>query len=150
MSGNAGTPGGGGFAVTQNCQGVTLAPGASCQMSYTFTPTSGGSPTATSSGTWNGQSYTIELHGTGVGSQLLLTPTSLDFGEVAVGSTSVAQTVTRNLGSVCSCSRSWAAGPLPFATAQACHGTTLNPGATKISPSLRAVPGAAGANVTGS
>jgi hypothetical protein len=153
MSGTAGAPGGA-FAVTQNCQGATLAAGATCQMSYTFAPTAAGSASATSTGTWNGESYTIQLHGTGGGPELFVSPTSLSFGEVAVGSTSAAQTVTlRNAGSApVVLALTGGTATAPFATTQSCHGTTLAPGAT-CNISFTFAPTAAGAataTITGS
>lgn len=66
MSGTGGAPGGD-FSVTQNCEGTVLMPGESCQMSFTFAPSMPGIATAVSSGTWNGQAYSIALRGTGLG-----------------------------------------------------------------------------------
>jgi hypothetical protein len=145
------------FAVTQNCQDATLAPGDTCQMSFTFAPTAAGAATATVTGTWNGESYTIQLHGTGGGGtsqQLFVSPTSLSFGEVAVGSTSAAQTVTvRNAGSTpVVLALTGGTASAPFATTQSCNGTTLAAGATcdisfTFAPTAT---GAAAATVTGS
>jgi hypothetical protein len=64
VSGAGGAPGGD-FNGFQNCQGQTLAPGESCQISYTFSPTSPGDASATSSGSWNGQPYLVDLFGFG-------------------------------------------------------------------------------------
>src|SRR5690606_25292056 len=66
MEGAGGAPGGD-FSATQTCQGQTLAPGASCQMTFTFGPTSAGAQAAVSSGTWSGVSYQIDLRGAGAG-----------------------------------------------------------------------------------
>ena len=65
MSGAGGAPGGD-FGAGQTCQGTTLNPGESCQMFVTYTPTTTGPATGTSAGTWNDQSYSIALQGTGV------------------------------------------------------------------------------------
>jgi hypothetical protein len=141
------------FAVTQNCQGTTLAAGAACQMSFTYAPSAPGASTATVTGTWNGEAYTIQLHGTGAGAQLFVSPTALSFGEVAVGSTSAAQTVTlRNTGATpVVLALTGGTATAPFATTQSCHGTTLNPGAT-CNISFTFAPtatGAANATITG-
>ncbi|MEJ2502626.1 MAG: choice-of-anchor D domain-containing protein, partial [Gemmatimonadota bacterium] len=64
VSGAGGAPGGA-FGGSQNCEGKSLAPGESCQISYTFSPTSPGDASATSSGSWNGQPYRVELFGFG-------------------------------------------------------------------------------------
>jgi hypothetical protein len=58
--------GGGRFGGVQNCQGTTLAHEASCQMSYAFSPTTTGTVNGSTSGTWNGQSFTLSFIGTGM------------------------------------------------------------------------------------
>jgi hypothetical protein len=63
MSGSGG--GAGVFGGAQTCQGLTLAPGASCKMIFAFSPTATGTVNATSSGTWNGQSFNVTLVGRG-------------------------------------------------------------------------------------
>lgn len=86
------------FAATQNCAGG-VAPGASCQYFFTFTPASAGPHSAISSSSTHFGPFTIELRGTGVGPRLHVTPLSLDFGYVPIGTTSATQTVTiRNTG----------------------------------------------------
>jgi hypothetical protein len=80
------------FGGLQNCQGVTLDAGASCDIKYTFAPTSVGAQTDTATGNWNGQPFTFNFKGNGI-RQFLVTPTSLDFGDVAVGTTSPSQQV---------------------------------------------------------
>ena len=86
--GNAGV-----FNDTQSCQGVTLAPGASCSQTYTFTPTALGSVSAAGIGTWNGQSYNIALQGIGV-PEFQVSPTALDFGNQQYETESAPQSVT--------------------------------------------------------
>jgi hypothetical protein len=129
MSGAGGAPGLP-FNAVQNCQGLTLAPGESCQMFFTFSPTEAGPATATSSGTWNGQPFAIELHGTGVGPQLLITPTVLEFGEVQVGTTSPQQIVNITNAGAAPVVMSGAGGApgVPFNAVQNCQGLTLAPG----------------------
>jgi hypothetical protein len=65
MSGVGGAPGAP-FNAVQNCQGTTLAPGASCEMFYSFTPTEPGPANSISSGAWNGIPFNISLSGAGV------------------------------------------------------------------------------------
>ena len=89
-----GTGGAGGvFGGTQNCQGTTLATGATCQWFYQFAPTVPGRVTATATGTYNGQGYSISLGGFGL-ADLAMTPTGLGFVPQAVGTKSPAQVVS--------------------------------------------------------
>ena len=63
----------GAFGASQNCQGRTLNPGQSCDMSYTFTPTTAGSTTGASDfvvtytpdGSY-GRKISVSLNGTGI------------------------------------------------------------------------------------
>src|SRR5258708_8419689 len=70
------------FSGFQSCQGKTLNSGASCQMVYSFSPTSAGAASTTSSGDWNGQNFSITLTALGIVAatpppQLLLSPARL-------------------------------------------------------------------------
>jgi hypothetical protein len=56
------------FGGSQDCQGHTLAAGASCHMYYAFTPTSVGPVTGGGGGTWNGQEFRVAMTGTGAAS----------------------------------------------------------------------------------
>ncbi|MBO1436168.1 choice-of-anchor D domain-containing protein [Meiothermus sp. CFH 77666] len=86
------------FGATQNCA-AGVAPGASCQYNFTFKPTQVGSFETTSNSSTNAGPFIIKLKGTGVGPRLWVTPLELDFGTVAVGTTSAPLTVTiTNLG----------------------------------------------------
>src|SRR5260370_12873234 len=98
-------------------------------MVYSFSPTAAGAASTTSSGDWNGQNFSIALTGTGVGPQFLITPTSLDFGPVNIGSTSPQQTVTvTNIGaSAVVMSGAGGGAGSPFSRFQSCQGTTLTP-----------------------
>src|SRR6516225_10852860 len=88
---------------TCNCEG-TLQPGASCTMNVTFTPTSGGTRSGGVLIKDNalGSPQKLLLSGTGSGTVsiiLSLSPPSLGFGSVMVGSSSSPQTVTvTNIG----------------------------------------------------
>jgi hypothetical protein len=87
----------GDFAQTNDCLS-SLAPGANCSFNVTFTPTAAGSRSASLAITDNagGSPQTVSLTGTGVApaSTVNLSPSSLTFGQVGVGLTSVAQSVT--------------------------------------------------------
>ena len=93
---------GGNFAQTNTC-GRSLAAGAHCTISVTFTPSASGSRTASLSITDNakGSPQAVSLSGTGTltaatGTSALvsLSPTSLAFGNQSVATTSTAQTLT--------------------------------------------------------
>src|SRR5256886_93393 len=82
-------PNPGDFAQTNNC-GATLAAGASCTFSVTFTPTASGSRSATLNTTDNagGSPQHVSLTGTVIGQRAPLNPASLSFGNQSVGTTS--------------------------------------------------------------
>ena len=86
------------FAQTNSC-GTTLAAGASCSISVTFTPNAAAGFAASISVADNatGSPQSVTLAGTGVAPavpQAVLSPASLAFGNVTTGTTSAAQTVT--------------------------------------------------------
>ena len=83
------------FAQTNTC-GSSVAAGAHCTISVTFTPSASGSRTASVSITDNasGSPQTVSLSGTGTAALVSLSPTSLAFGNQSVGTTSTAQTLT--------------------------------------------------------
>jgi hypothetical protein len=88
----------GDFTLDTKCPSGLKA-GASCTLNVTFTPTSAGAKLGAVVITDNapGSPHTLQLRGTatGTGSIILtLSPASLDFGSVAVGSSSDPQTVT--------------------------------------------------------
>jgi hypothetical protein len=86
----------GDFSISNNTCGATVNAGASCDVSITFTPTKKGARSGTLSFTDNapGSPQTVAL--SGMGQSLTLSPTSLNFGTVAVGVTSASQPVTVN------------------------------------------------------
>ncbi len=128
MSGSGG--GAGVFGGSQNCQGETLAAGASCQMYYAFSPTATGAASGTTSGTWNGQSFKLNFSGSGT-PQFLITPTTLAMGRVAVGKTGPAQTVTITNQADRSVVMSGSGGGAGvFGGSQNCQGGTLAAGAS--------------------
>src|SRR5260370_18462018 len=81
--GGVGSP----FSGFQSCQGNTLNPGVSCQMVYSFSPTSAGAASTTSSGDWNGQNFSITLTAPGTEAQFPTPPTLLDSASLQVGAT---------------------------------------------------------------
>ena len=123
------------FGGVQNCAGITLAAGASCSFTYTFHPTSTGAKTTTASFSINGESSgTINLGGTGVPA-FTIAPTTLDFGNVAVGDTSSGIDVVVTNVSGASQVLSSVAGGAPvdatnFGGVQSCAGITLAAGAS--------------------
>ncbi|GIH07654.1 hypothetical protein Rhe02_57210 [Rhizocola hellebori] len=93
------------FAQTNNC-GSTLAAGASCIVSVTFSPTSAGAKTGTVTVNSNATNPALAVNVTGTGvtpgsATLTASPTSLNLGTVNVGATSPAMAITiANTGSV--------------------------------------------------
>jgi len=83
----------GNFAQTNTC-GTTVAAGASCTISVTFTPstvnTRTGSITVTDNAPGSPQVVTL----TGTGTYVTYAPASLNFGSVLVGQSSAPQTIT--------------------------------------------------------
>jgi phosphatidylethanolamine-binding protein (PEBP) family uncharacterized protein len=87
----------GDYAQTNTC-GTSLAAGANCSISVTFTPTAAGTRTGAVTVTDNaaGSPQTASLTGTGVtaGPSAALSPTSLTFASQTVGTTSAAKPIT--------------------------------------------------------
>ena len=81
----------GDYAQTNSC-GNSMAAGANCTISVTFTPTATGSRTGalTITDTGSNSPQTVSLSGTGV-LQATVSPTSLSFGSRAVATTSTTQ-----------------------------------------------------------
>jgi hypothetical protein len=73
---------------------ITLPGGGSCTVEYTFSPTVAGAASETVVIVSSVGSVNLSLTGTGVQGNLVIAPTTVDFGNVPVGSTSPAQTVT--------------------------------------------------------
>jgi len=87
------------FPETATTCGSSLAAAASCTVSLTFKPSTTGARSANLTVTDNaaGSPQQVPLSGTGTTAEL--TPTSLSFGSVKVGTTSAAKTVTlKNVG----------------------------------------------------
>jgi hypothetical protein len=81
----------GDFSETDDCLNVAVAVGSSCSLQVTFTPTATGSRSGqmTISANLPGGQVTVALSGTGAAAgTVTMTPVSINFGEVAVGTTS--------------------------------------------------------------
>lgn len=121
------------FGAAQSCAGVTLAAGATCTFSYTFTPATVGPHSATTNFTVNGQSSgAISLSGTATAA-FTISPTTLSFPPTAVAGTSAPiDVVVTNVSASARVitAAGGAAGDPNFDAVQNCAGVTLAPGAT--------------------
>lgn len=128
-----GGPDPGDFAQSNDC-GTSVAMGASCTFSITFTPLASGSRSATLNITDNagGSPQHVSLTGTGVGPMATLSTTSLSFGNQKVGTTSKARTIQlKNTGNATLTISSIAitgTNPTDFAQSNNCP-NSLAPGA---------------------
>ncbi|HEY6292368.1 MAG TPA: choice-of-anchor D domain-containing protein [Terriglobia bacterium] len=82
-----------GFGLTSNC-GSSVAAGATCMLSVTFTPASSGTIDGTLTLTDNAPDSPQTLNLTGVGTFVQLVPTTLSFGSQPVGVTSPGKSIT--------------------------------------------------------
>ncbi|HVZ60380.1 MAG TPA: choice-of-anchor D domain-containing protein, partial [Terriglobales bacterium] len=84
------------FAVTSAGLPLTINPGGSTLVSVTFTPTTAGLRSASLNVGTNapGSPNVVALSGTGIGPAVLVNPTALDFGSLAVNTTSNPTQVT--------------------------------------------------------
>ena len=90
----------GDFAIASKTCGMTVAPDASCTVSVTFTPALIGVRHGTLTLTDNAPTSPQTVSLTGTGTQISLSPVSLNFGTVAVGTTSATKSViVANVGS---------------------------------------------------
>jgi len=86
-----------GFAIASNTCGTSVAPGASCTVGVTFSPTTTGAATGTLTFIDDAANspQTVSLSGTATGSApVTVSSSTLNLGTVAVGATSAAGTVT--------------------------------------------------------
>ena len=85
------------FSETNTCPAV-LVPATSCAVSVTFTPTASGTTSGTMSVTddsYNlGSSQTLALNGTGTTPAATITPASLSFSSLVIGTSSTAKNIT--------------------------------------------------------
>lgn len=136
----------GNFSQTNTCG--TVAPGATCIISGTFSPLSAGTLTGQFSITSNAASSPdlVSLQGFGTQTGATLTPTSVSFGSVTVGQPSTLHTLTlANTGNTTlglSTPTMTGANPSDFTLPGAC-GVSLAPNATCFY-SFTFIPGGAG------
>ena len=90
------------FTFTPNTFPVTITPGGSQVFDVTYAPASVGLTTANLTFTHNaaGSPTVYSVQGTGTAPAFSITPASLDFGSVPVGSNSTLQATVNNTGSV--------------------------------------------------
>jgi hypothetical protein len=113
------------FTQTTTC-GATLAAGASCTFTVKFAPTVAGpgSGTLTFAGNAAGGNFAVGLNGVGVtGPSASLSPTSLTFGNQAIGTVSAPQTVTLSNAGSASFAFSGVQPSENFAATSNCPGT---------------------------
>lgn len=87
------------IAPVDTCEGVVLQPGDECEVGVEFSPTAIRAYAATLK-VGGSAPGTVALGGSGAEGQLSVTPTSADFGPVALGAEAQEEFVVENLGSV--------------------------------------------------
>jgi FG-GAP-like repeat/Cep192 domain 4/HYDIN/CFA65/VesB-like, Ig-like domain len=120
----SGYAGGGAFNMIGNCAGI-LAVFSSCTLSVTFAPSVNGpvsgSVGISSNGVVNPQS--VSVSGTGLGPVASLSPSSLDFTDQLLGTTSAPQTVTLTNTGGATLTLSGISATVPFTQTNNCTGT---------------------------
>jgi len=118
------------FSLTENCSGLSLDPGKTCKMTLKYKPVDTGHDAFEMDGTWNGQAFAINMEGVGVTPTLLITPNSLNFGNVTTGTDAPTQTVTVTNLSIGQLVMDGTGGHLgsPFSAQDHCQGLTLKYG----------------------
>ncbi|MCC6197434.1 MAG: choice-of-anchor D domain-containing protein, partial [Burkholderiales bacterium] len=122
------------FAVSGNTCGSSLAAGASCALTVTYTPAAAGNDSGQLTFAFTGGNLTVAMSGSGTAvaaANVSVSPGSLSFGNVTVGSTSGAQAVTvSNTGGAAASGVAVASGSSEFVVSGNTCGATLNAGAT--------------------
>ena len=116
------------FSQTNTCSGSSIASGASCTIQVTFTPTATGSASGSLTITDDAGAQTVALTGSG-SAPVSFSRTNLGFGQVAVGNTSAAKTVTVTNRLNVALTFSSIAATGPFAIASNTCGTGIAAGA---------------------
>jgi|RhiMethySRZTD1v2_1073278.scaffolds.fasta_scaffold13244_1 uncharacterized repeat protein (TIGR03803 family) len=119
------------FAQANNC-GSTVAPGASCAIDVTFTPTNTGTRTAAVLIVSNaaGSPHTVGLSGTGRPGQVQLAPSTVTFAGQLLGTTSAPLPVTVKNAGTTSLAISATGTSGDFTVSSSTCGSTLAAGAT--------------------
>ncbi len=115
------------FGETDDCQNAPVAPGSTCTIRVTFTPTNTGSVAGQLSLSANvpGGGFTVALSGTGTAPPPVnLSPSTISFGMVAIGTTSLPLQVTASNGTASAVAVSSIAISPPFTIASNSCGTT--------------------------
>jgi len=87
------------YHISANTCGATLAAGANCSVSVTFTPTVKNARKGTLTFSDNAPNTPQTVALSGIGQSISLSPAALNFGTVSVGVTSASQTISvRNVG----------------------------------------------------
>ena len=136
------------FNRSGTCSGATLSAGASCTVVFTYSPTTAKKVNATYTITGGGSTMPISMSGTGSTSpsaSLSATPSSVSFGSVAPGTSSIQQsiTVTNNGGATATGLSFSNTNASEFRVSNNTCGTKLGPGAT-CQLSVAYVPAASG------
>ena len=84
------------FGGSQNCAGVALDPGATCQFTYTFEPATPGDHTSSTTIGIDGDNFSIAMSGHAE-FPLTVAPTDMSFPDTAVGDTSSMAVVVTNV-----------------------------------------------------
>ena len=119
------------FGGFQNCAGVPLPPGGSCQFTYEFHPTTLGAKSSSTTIGINSENFQITMSGTG--GAFNVAPLDVAFGSVPLcASASMAVTIT-NVSGLSQTPTFTGGAPLDatnFGFSQNCAGVTLPPGGT--------------------
>jgi hypothetical protein len=138
----------GDFSETDDCANATVAVGTSCLIQIAFTPTATGSRTGemTIYANISGGQTIVDLSGTGIAAgKVSLTPASMDFGQVQVGSTSVPLQVQAGNSAQAAIPITSIAITAPFTIATNACGTSALPAAADCALTVEFVPTQAGA-----
>lgn len=118
----------GDFGETDNCANATVQAGASCTVQVTFTPSQTGTLTGqlTIDGNISGGPLTVALSGTGTSAGAVqVSPVSISFGTVEVGTTSSALQVTLQNSGATAANITSIMATAPFALASNACGTSI-------------------------
>jgi hypothetical protein len=123
------------FVASGTCTTVSsLAVNASCTLTVQYQPAAAGADNQTWTMTSGSVSVTVNFSGTGVNPSapnVSATPMSLSFGNVTVGQTSAAQTITvSNTGNAAATNMAYPAAPAKFNKSGTCSSATLNAGSS--------------------
>ena len=118
------------FGGSQNCAGVALDPGGTCQFTYTFEPATPGDHTSSTTIGIDGDNFSITMSGHAE-FPLTVAPTDVSFPDTAVGNTSSMAVVVTNV-SPTALTPNYAGGaptdPTNFGGSQNCAGVSLGGG----------------------